>query len=141
MIIQLIMNNECFSDESTVDKEWLQQTQANIHMIFEKIMNNPELHWKVKLEMVSMIKDIVDDCSVTLQLSLPLLIRKLAQYTADENDQVQEKANKAVKSLGLISKLDLDSAVRQNLYDIATCLPRIISQGSMFTFHIIYFII
>ena len=135
------MNNECFSDESTVDKEWLQQTQANIHMIFEKIMNNPELHWKVKLEMVSMIKDIVDDCSVTLQLSLPLLIRKLAQYTADENDQVQEKANKAVKSLGLISKLDLDSAVRQNLYDIATCLPRIISQGSMFTFHIIYFII
>ena len=124
------MDNKCLKSDSTMDTKWLHQTQANIHLVFEKMMNNPELHWKVKSQMISMTSQIVEDCSVTLEPSLPLLVKKLAQYTADENLEVQQKAKEAVQSLGL-AKVDFDSAVRQNLYDIATSFPRIISQGSM----------
>ena len=136
-ITQLVLNNERLADESTIDTKWLQQTQANVHLIFEKMMNNPELHWKVKLQMITLTSQIVKDCSMTLEPSLPLLIKKLAQYTADENLEVQQKANEVVQSLGL-AKVNFDSAVRQNLYDISTSFPRIISQGSMLFYFFIW---
>ena len=92
-------------------------------------MNNPELHWKVKLELISMIDLLINNCSVTLEPSLTLLIKKLVQFTADDNVEVSRKAKEVVESLSL-SQLNFDTAVRQNLYDIVTCLPRIITQGS-----------
>ena len=136
-IIRLVMNDKCLTGESTMDTKWLQHTQANVHLVFEKMMNNPELHWKVKLQMISLASHIIEDCSLTLEPSLPLLIKKLAQYTADENLEVKLKANEVVQSLGS-AQIDFDSAVRQNLYDIATCFPRIVSQGSMLFYFFIW---
>lgn len=94
-------------------------------------MKNPDMHWKVKLQMVFFIAGVVEDCSVSLEPSLPLLIKKLVQFTADDCQEVETTAQNQIQTLGL-SQINLDSAIRQNLYDIVTCLPRIISQGSKF---------
>lgn len=110
-------------------EEWLQQTRNNLHPILEKILNNPEMHWKVKVEQVFMIERLLANCHTTLEPSLPVLIKKLVQYTADERPEVKEEALKAICQLDK-SQVKFDSAVRQNLYDVVTCLPRIVSQGS-----------
>lgn len=90
-------------------------------------MKNPDVHWKVKIEMAAMIAEVVKDCSVTLEPSLPLLIKKLVQFTADECLEVEQAAQDRILNF---SQSDFDSAVRQNLYDIVTCLPRVVTQGS-----------
>ncbi len=96
-------------------------------------MKNPEMHWKVKLEMISLVAGVVEDCSVSLEPSLPLLIKKLVQFTADECPEVENAAKERIKNLSY-SQTNFDSAIRQNLYDIVTCLPRIVTQGSMVQF-------
>ena len=129
----LIMNDESFSNDTDGKRDtgWLQQTRVNLHAVLEKIVNNPELHWKVKLELVSMIEQLAQNCPVNLELSLPLLIKKLVQFTADERPEVEEKALQVVQSLSQ-SQVNFDSAVRQNLYEVVVSLPRIISQGSKY---------
>jgi hypothetical protein len=94
------------------------------------MMKNPEMHWKVKLEMICLVASVVEDCSITLEPSLPLLIKKLVQFTADECAEVEEAAKQRITTLSY-SQSNFDSAIRQNLYDIVTCLPRIVTQGSM----------
>ena len=122
------MNDQRFSDDQ--DKNGLSQTRINLHSILEKVLNNPELHWMVKLELISMIAQLTENCSVTLEPSLSLLIKKLVQFTADERAEVVEKASEVIQFLSH-SRVYFDPAVRQNLYDVVTCLPRIVSQGSI----------
>ena len=130
-LVYLVMKDNRFSKDEPqeAETEWLKKTRTNLDEILGKIMNNPELHWKVKLELISMIDLLINNCSVTLEPSLTLLIKKLVQFTADDNVEVSRKAKEVVESLSL-SQLNFDTAVRQNLYDIVTCLPRIITQGS-----------
>lgn len=126
----MVLNNSRFVNAKQTENEWLQQTRTNLHLVFEKMMKNPDVHWKVKLEMVSFIGGVVEDCSVTLEPSLPLLIKKLVQFTADECLDVENAAKERILTLSY-SQSNFDSAIRQNLYDIVTCLPRIVTQGSM----------
>jgi hypothetical protein len=130
--IRIILNNNRFDndDEKSENDQWLQQTRTNLHLVFEKMMKTPEMHWKVKLEMISLVAGVVEDCSVTLEPSLPLLIKKLVQFTADECPEVERAAKERITNLSF-SQTNFDSAIRQNLYDIVTCLPRIVTQGSM----------
>lgn len=93
-------------------------------------MKNPDMHWKVKLEVISMVAGVLEDCSFTLDPSVPLLVKKLVQFTADECPEVQQAAHERITALSY-SQTNFDSAIRQNLYDIVTCLPRIVTQGSM----------
>ena len=132
-LVCLVMKDSRFTrdEPQETETEWLKKTRCNLHDILEKIMNNPELHWKVKLELISMIDQLVKNCSFTLEPSLTLLIKKLVQFTADEHQEVCRRAKDVVDSLS-VSQANFDSAVRQNLYDIVTCLPRIITQGSKF---------
>lgn len=130
IFIRLILNNQRFENPGTAENEWLQSTRTNLHLVLEKIMKIPEMHWRVKIEMIAMASGVVEDCSMTLEPSLPLLIRKLVQLSADECLEVAEAANNRIQTLGLCQTYNFDSAVRQNLYDIVTCLPRIVSQGS-----------
>ncbi|KZS12403.1 TELO2-interacting protein 1 [Daphnia magna] len=126
--IRIILNNSRFQNAGKSDTEWLQRTRTNLHLVFEKMMKNSDMHWKVKLGITSLVAEVLEDCSVTLEPSLPLLIKKLVQFTADECLEVQEAAKKRITILSH-SQTNFNSAVRQNLYDIVTCLPRIVTQG------------
>ncbi|KAI9562923.1 hypothetical protein GHT06_010379 [Daphnia sinensis] len=126
--IRTILSNSRFENAGKSETEWLQQTRSNLHLVFEKMMKNPDMHWKVKLGITSLVAEVLEDCSVTLEPSLPLLIKKLVQFTADECLEVQEAAKERITILSH-SQTHFDSAVRQNLYDIVTCLPRILTQG------------
>ncbi|XP_057368022.1 TELO2-interacting protein 1 homolog [Daphnia carinata] len=126
--IRIILNNSRFENAGKSGTEWLQQTRTNLHLLFEKIMKNPDMHWKVKIGITSLVSEVLEECSVTLEPSLPLLIKKLVQLTADECLEVQEAAKERITVLSH-SQTNFDAAVRQNLYDIVTCLPRIVTQG------------
>ena len=128
--IRVILNNKRFENAGESENEWLQQTRTNLHLVFEKMLKNPDVHWKVKLAMISLVGGVVEDCSVTLEPSLPLLIKKLVQFTADECQDVEKAARERILTLSF-SQAKFDSAIRQNMYDIVTCLPRIVTQGSM----------
>lgn len=130
--IQLVLSNQRVELFKGPELEWLKQTKNNIHVVFGKICKIAALHWKVKLELVTMLATLVEVCSVALEVSLPLLIRKLVQLTVDECPEVQEKAITASNHLS-IAEVQFDSAVRQNLYDIVTSLPRIMTHGSKYT--------
>ena len=125
---QLIENNQSDGEEKRTD-EWLKKTQANLHVIFEKMLTVTEFHWKVNLQLVTTIRQLVENCSSTLEPSLPLLIKKLVQLTTSDNGEVADAAQLSIQSLSR-TKVDLNSAIRQNLYDIATSLPRVVAQGS-----------
>lgn len=98
-------------------------------LFLEKILKNADLHHWVELELVTMTRDLILTCSGTLQPSLALLVKKLVQLTVHETAQVAQEAQVAVDTITQ-ALIDLDSPVRQNLFDIATSLPGVIAQTS-----------
>lgn len=128
-MVQLTLNNQRIEQFQESETEWLKQTKKNSHLIFGKICKITDFHSKVKLELVSMLATLVEICSIALEISLPLLIRKLVQFTVDESPEVQDKAKKATNHLSN-AEVRFDSAIRQNLFDIVTTLPRIMTQES-----------
>lgn len=128
--VRLVLRNSRFEIDGSSENEWLKQTRSNLHVVFEKILKNPDMHWRVKLKLVALIGGIIEDCSSTLEPSLPLLIKKIVQFTTDDCAEVSLAAKERILNLSFPDN-NLDSAVRQNLYDIVTCLPRIVTQGSM----------
>lgn len=128
-MIQVVLSDHRVELFEASEVEWLKQTKKNLHVVFEKICKIADLHWKVRLELISMFATLIQVCPAALESSLPLLVRKLVQLTVDESPEVQERAKSATNHLS-IAQVHFDSAIRQNLYDIVTTLPRIMTQGS-----------
>ena len=131
------MNDERFTkgEQHEENERWLNKTRPNLHVLLEKILKNSEYPWKVNMELVSMAQEMIENCSYTLHLALPVLVKKLVQLTVDDCMEVSNKALSSVAKLSKSRGADLDSAIRQNMYDIASSLPRIIAQGSKFINH------
>lgn len=135
MFIQLVLNDNYLPSINEISGEaketqWLLMAQTKLHVIFGEIVINPESHWKIKIEIVNMLRGIAMNCARSLEPSLTLLIKKLIQLTADSNSEVKQAAIESVQMLADLPYIQFDSAVRQNLFDITTSLPRIVVQGS-----------
>ncbi|KAM6147446.1 TELO2-interacting protein 1 homolog [Erethizon dorsatum] len=113
--------------------EWVKNTGDKLVILIKKIIECVLLHphWKVRLELVDLVEDLLLKCSQSLVDSAGPLLKALVGLINDESPEVQAQCNNVLRHFAdqkvVVGNRAFTDILSESLHSLATSLPRLMN--------------
>ncbi|XP_049725589.1 TELO2-interacting protein 1 homolog isoform X1 [Elephas maximus indicus] len=113
--------------------EWVKNAGDKLTILIKKITECVSVHphWKVRLELVELVKTLLLKCSQSLVESAGPLLKALVGLVNDESPEVQAQCDKVLRHFAdqkvVVGNRAFADILSENLYSLATSLPRLMN--------------
>uniref|UniRef100_U3D1A0 TELO2-interacting protein 1 homolog n=1 Tax=Callithrix jacchus TaxID=9483 RepID=U3D1A0_CALJA len=115
------------------EADWVKNTGDKLTILIKKIIECVSVHphWKVRLELVELVEDLLLKCSQSLVESAGPLLKALVGLVNDESPEVQAQCNKVLRHFAdqkvVVGNKALADILSESLHSLATSLPRLMT--------------
>ncbi|XP_069351679.1 TELO2-interacting protein 1 homolog [Eulemur rufifrons] len=115
------------------DADWVKNTGDKLTILIKKIIECVSVHphWKVRLELVGLVEDLLLRCSQSLVQSAGPLLKALVGLVNDESPEVQTQCNKVLRHFAdqqvVVGNKAFADILSESLHSLATSLPRLMN--------------
>nr|XP_035154470.2 TELO2-interacting protein 1 homolog isoform X2 [Callithrix jacchus] len=115
------------------EADWVKNTGNKLTILIKKIIECVSVHphWKVRLELVELVEDLLLKCSQSLVESAGPLLKALVGLVNDESPEVQAQCNKVLRHFAdqkvVVGNKALADILSESLHSLATSLPRLMT--------------
>ncbi|XP_017367661.1 TELO2-interacting protein 1 homolog isoform X1 [Cebus imitator] len=115
------------------EADWVKNTGDKLTILIKKIIECVSVHphWKVRLELVELVEDLLLKCSQSLVESAGPLLKALVGLVNDESPEVQAQCNKVLRHFAdqkvVVVNKALADILSESLHSLATSLPRLMT--------------
>ncbi|XP_003936418.1 TELO2-interacting protein 1 homolog isoform X1 [Saimiri boliviensis] len=115
------------------EADWVKSTGDKLTILIKKIIECVSVHphWKVRLELVELVEDLLLKCSQSLVESADPLLKALVGLVNDESPEVQAQCNKVLRHFAdqkvVVGNKALADILSESLHSLATSLPRLMT--------------
>ncbi|NXX52725.1 TTI1 protein, partial [Scopus umbretta] len=113
--------------------EWSKSTAEKLSLLLHKMVGfcSVHPHWKVRLELVELVRHLLRNCRQSLVDSFGHLLKALVGLVNDENSEVQSRCNEVLQDIAeqriVAQDRALADVLSENLHSLATALPRLMN--------------
>ncbi|KAF1507499.1 hypothetical protein FQV19_0000091, partial [Eudyptula minor] len=113
--------------------DWSKSTAEKLSLLLHKMVEFSSVHphWKVRLELVELVHQLLRNCSQSLVDSFSHLLKALVGLVNDENSEVQSRCNEVLQGIAeqriVAQNRALADVLSENLHSLATALPRLMN--------------
>lgn len=115
------------------EEEWVKNTGDKLVILIKKIIEcilvHP--HWKVRLELVDLVENLLLKCSQSLVDSAGPLLKALVGLVNDESSEVQGQCNDVLRHFAdqkvVVGNRAFTDILSESLHSLATSLPRLMN--------------
>ncbi|KAL2763722.1 TELO2-interacting protein 1-like protein [Daubentonia madagascariensis] len=113
--------------------DWVKNTGDKLTVLIKKIIECVSVHphWKVRLELVGLVEDLLLRCSQSLVESAGPLLKALVGLVNDESPEVQAQCNKVLRHFAdqkvVVGNKAFADILSESLHSLATSLPRLMN--------------
>ncbi|XP_041060297.1 TELO2-interacting protein 1 homolog isoform X2 [Carcharodon carcharias] len=131
-------NKMLFAEESKLAElvicrkpEWVNNTASKLDILLQKLCSCAagNSHWKVRLELVELVYDLLSYCNKSLKQSIGHLLEVLVGLVGDERPEVQTRCSQVLKNISelcvMCENKDFTDVLSENLHTLTTALPRL----------------
>ncbi|XP_078392720.1 TELO2-interacting protein 1 homolog isoform X2 [Cetorhinus maximus] len=111
--------------------EWVKNTASKLDVLLQKLCSCAagNSHWKVRLELVELVYDLLSYCNKSLKQSIGHLLEVLVGLVGDERPEVQTRCSQVLKNVSelcvMCENKDFTDVLSENLHTLTTALPRL----------------
>ncbi|XP_054323786.1 TELO2-interacting protein 1 homolog [Pongo pygmaeus] len=115
------------------EADWVKNTGDKLTILIKKIIECVSVHphWKVRLELVELVEDLLLKCSQSLVECAGPLLKALVGLVNDESPEVQAQCNKVLRHFAdqkvVVGNKALTDILSESLHSLATSLPRLMN--------------
>uniref|UniRef100_A0A8D2JTU2 TELO2-interacting protein 1 homolog n=1 Tax=Theropithecus gelada TaxID=9565 RepID=A0A8D2JTU2_THEGE len=115
------------------EADWVKNTGDKLTILIKKIIECVSVHphWKVRLELVELVEDLLLKCSQSLVECAGPLLKALVGLVNDESSEVQAQCNKVLRHFAdqrvVVGSKALADILSESLHSLATSLPRLMN--------------
>ncbi|XP_006874792.1 PREDICTED: TELO2-interacting protein 1 homolog [Chrysochloris asiatica] len=115
------------------EADWVKNTGAKLTLLIKQITDCVSIHphWKVRLELVELVKTLLLKCSQSLTESTGPLLKALVGLVNDESPEVQAECNEVLRHFAdqkvVVGNRVFADILSENLHSLATSLPRLMN--------------
>ncbi|XP_053429654.1 TELO2-interacting protein 1 homolog isoform X2 [Nycticebus coucang] len=115
------------------EADWVKNTCDKLTILIKKITECVSVHphWKVRLELVRLVEDLLLRCSQSLVESSGPLLKALVGLVNDESPEVQAQCNKVLRHFAdqkvVVGNKAFADILSESLHSLATSLPRLMN--------------
>lgn len=115
------------------EADWVKNTGDKLTILIKKIIDCVSVHphWKVRLELVELVEDLLLKCSQSLVECAGPLLKALVGLVNDESSEVQAQCNKVLRHFAdqrvVVGSKALADILSESLHSLATSLPRLMN--------------
>ncbi|XP_003787632.1 TELO2-interacting protein 1 homolog [Otolemur garnettii] len=115
------------------EADWVKNTGDKLTILIKKITECVSVHphWKVRLELVRLVEDLLLRCSQSLVESAGPLLKALVGLVNDESPEVQAQCNKVLRHFAdqkvVVGNKAFADILSESLHSLATSLPRLMN--------------
>lgn len=115
------------------EASWVKSTSDKLTLLIKKIIEciSVHPHWKVRLELIDLVKALLLKCSQSLIESAGPLLKALVGLVNDESSEVQTQCNKVLRHFAdqkvVVGNSAFADILSENLHSLATSLPRLMN--------------
>nr|XP_012310460.1 TELO2-interacting protein 1 homolog [Aotus nancymaae]XP_012310461.1 TELO2-interacting protein 1 homolog [Aotus nancymaae]XP_012310462.1 TELO2-interacting protein 1 homolog [Aotus nancymaae] len=115
------------------EADWVKNTGDKLTILIKKITECVSVHphWKVRLELVELVEDLLLKCSQSLVESAGPLLKALVGLVNDESPEVQAQCNKVLRHFAdqkvVVGNKALADVLSESLHSLTTSLPRLMT--------------
>ncbi|NP_001127219.1 TELO2-interacting protein 1 homolog [Pongo abelii] len=115
------------------EADWVKNTGDKLTILIKKIIECVPVHphWKVRLELVELVEDLLLKCSQSLVECAGPLLKALVGLVNDESPEVQAQCNKVLRHFAdqkvVVGNKALTDILSESLHSLATSLPRLMN--------------
>ncbi|XP_045384558.1 TELO2-interacting protein 1 homolog isoform X1 [Lemur catta] len=115
------------------EADWVKNTGDKLTILIKKIIECVSVHphWKVRLELVGLVEDLLLRCSQSLVESAGPLLKALVGLVNDESPEVQAQCNKVLRHFAdqqvVVGNKAFADILSESLHSLATSLPRLMN--------------
>ncbi|KAK2109960.1 TEL2-interacting protein 1 [Saguinus oedipus] len=130
------------------EADWVKNTGDKLTILIKKIIECVSVHphWKVRLELVELVEDLLLKCSQSLVESAGPLLKALVGLVNDESPEVQAQCSKVLRHFAdqkvVVGNKALADILSESLHSLATSLPRLMTsqddQGKFSTLSLLF---
>nr|XP_003467697.1 TELO2-interacting protein 1 homolog isoform X1 [Cavia porcellus] len=113
--------------------EWVKNTGDKLAILIKKIIECVLVHphWKVRLELVGLVEDLLLKCNQSLVASAGPLLKALVGLINDESPEVQAQCNNVLRHFAdqkvVVGNRAFTDILSESLHSLATSLPRLMN--------------
>ncbi|NWY57363.1 TTI1 protein, partial [Chionis minor] len=113
--------------------DWSKSTAEKLALLLHKMVEFSSVHphWKVRLELVELVRHLLRNCSQSLVDAFSHLLKALVGLVNDENSEVQSRCNEVLQGIAeqriVAQNRALADVLSENLHSLATALPRLMN--------------
>ncbi|KAL0595059.1 TELO2-interacting protein 1-like protein [Plecturocebus cupreus] len=115
------------------EADWVKNSGDKLTILIKKITECVSVHphWKVRLELVELVENLLLKCSQSLVESAGPLLKALVGLVNDESPEVQAQCNKVLRHFAdqkvVVGNKALADILSESLHSLATSLPRLMT--------------
>ncbi|EAW76047.1 TELO2 interacting protein 1 [Homo sapiens] len=115
------------------EADWVKKTGDKLTILIKKIIECVSVHphWKVRLELVELVEDLLLKCSQSLVECAGPLLKALVGLVNDESPEIQAQCNKVLRHFAdqkvVVGNKALADILSESLHSLATSLPRLMN--------------
>ncbi|XP_012610445.2 TELO2-interacting protein 1 homolog isoform X2 [Microcebus murinus] len=130
------------------EANWVKNTGDKLTILIKKIIECVSVHphWKVRLELVGLVEELLLRCSQSLVESAGPILKALVGLVNDESPEVQARCNKVLRHFAdqqvVVGNKAFADILSESLHSLATSLPRLMNseddQGKFSTLSLLF---
>ncbi|KAM4842704.1 LOW QUALITY PROTEIN: TELO2-interacting protein 1 homolog [Thomomys bottae] len=115
------------------DEVWVKNTSDKLGILIKTIIESVSAHphWKVRLELVGLVENLLLKCSQSLVESAGPLLKALVSLVNDESPEVQAQCSKVLRHFAdqkvVVGNRAFADILSESLHSLATSLPRLMN--------------
>nr|XP_010959048.1 TELO2-interacting protein 1 homolog [Camelus bactrianus]XP_045376908.1 TELO2-interacting protein 1 homolog [Camelus bactrianus] len=115
------------------EANWVKNTSDKVTVLIKKIIECVSVHphWKVRLELIELVKALLLKCSQSLVGSAGPLLKALVSLVNDESPEVQAQCNEVLRHFAdekvVVGSRAIADVLSENLHSLTTSLPRLMN--------------
>ncbi|XP_069844423.1 TELO2-interacting protein 1 homolog [Dipodomys merriami] len=115
------------------EEVWVKNTSDKLGILIKKIIESVSVHphWKVRLELVDLVENLLLKCSQSLVESAGSLLKALVGLVNDESPEVQAQCSKVLRHFAdqkvVVGNRAFADILSESLHSLATSLPRLMN--------------